>query len=898
MVPLGELCSMLGFGIQVVAEKGRAEGFFVSPKRRFLLDLNAGVAEVEGRRLPLGSLLAVREGQEIFVDARLLALWFPLKVVVNTKAAVLRLTSTEKLPVEAEWEREGKAGYLAQNPGGASDSPVGTFKDFPYSFLDMPFADVSTSWSKSQHGASGPPSISTNLAGDFLWMSANFYAARDNNGQIKNTSLSLFREDPNAALLGPLHATHVELGNLMRSASLEIAGDLPRGRGLLVDNYPMNYRSKFASRTFQGYLQEGWSVELYQNKALLGYQRSRPDGRYEFPDTPLRFGLNQFKLVFHGPFGQIREESYRVEISSDQPPPGAFYYRLAGSRPSSVDQTSGGQPGATLPESRINSMAEMEYGLTPYLAANAAVSKIADSNDVLHTYDVVGLRSLFSYLSLQGNAAQDVVQGRASGVAAQGILRTGYEYSSLTLERSEYRRGFEQIGYQVYGATPQHLRSVTMLQWDGSWTMRKTPINLAFSRRDLRYAEGGGSTTDTLRSTLTFPAFVVAPSLSRTVNLGWNGTTNLNGNVYVSFRKGEYDLQGQMNATHSQGKTELSGWSAEANRTLPSGLAFRLGIGGRDLKPQNVEIKGNLSKQTGAFAYGVDLQFAKASGYSLGFRIQASFGREPRTGKWAMDGRSMAGQGAVSLVAFKDNNGNKVLDPGEPVLPETQFKVGTAAIENAIQDSKVVFRPQLSRGQDTLIRVNESSLEDSSFQSTVKAYRILPRSGKVMRLDFPITVFGEINGTTRIRRTQKPEEFGGLELELLRANGQRVKLFRSAYDGFFELRDLPIGDYVLRVSSQEIERLKIQEPPARKFHITNEKSLFEGQDFIVEAPQPAPDPTPAAMPTPTVSADPASAPSAPKIVLNPVPASATDSRPRTTPMPSPTPDSPAPGGKP
>jgi len=836
LVPLGEICRHLGFGIQVDADRGRAEGFFISEKRHFVLDLNAGMVQVEGRSVPMGALLAIREDREIFVDARLLEAWFPVKVQVNTKAALLRITALERLPVEAEWERDGKGAYLSQKPGDPGDRMVGTYQSVPYSFMDLPFADVSAFWSKNQHAASGAPSLSTQLAGDFLWMSANLYATRDAKGQVKNPLFSLFREDPHAELLGPLHATRVELGNSSQSSSLDLVGTLPRGRGILVDNYPMSYRSKFASRVFQGYLEDGWSVELYQNTALLGYQRSRPDGRYEFKDVTLRFGLNQFKLVFHGPFGQIREESYRVDIANDQPPPGTFYYRLAGSKPTSADQDAlqAGQTNPIIPERRINTLAEMEYGLTSSLAGNAAVSRAASSEGVLHTYEVVGLRTLFSHLSLQGNLAQDLVQGRPSGVAGQGTLRTGYDYSTLMLQRSEYRRGFEKMDFQGYGTTPQHLRSESLLQWDGNWITRKTPVSLSLSRMDQRFVEGGGSIIDTLRTTLTYPTFVVAPSLSRTVDLSRSGSASLNGDVFVTFRRGEYDLQGELSAANTAGKTQIIGWSALANRNLPTGLVLRAGIRGRDANLQNGTLQLNLSKLTGGYGYGVDFQYGKSSGYMVGLRFQASFGREPRTGKWTHDARSMANQGAVSLIAFKDNNGNKVLDPGEPVLDEAQFKMGNAPIENAIKDAKVVFRPLMPRAQETAVRLNESSLEDPSLQSTVRAYRVVPRPGKVIRLAFPVTVFGEINGTTRIHRGKGNEPFGGLELELLRTTGERVKLFRSAYDGFFELRDLPIGDYLLRVSPQEVERLKIQHPPSRTFHIDNEKNLFDGQDFVVE----------------------------------------------------------------
>ena len=862
LLPLGELCSLLGFGIQVNAASGRAEGFFLSEKRRFVLDVKRGMAEVEGRPFPLYTFQALPVNQEIFVDARLLEAWFPIKVMVDAKASEIRITAREKLPVEAEWEREGKGGDLTRlGSADPSDRLAGTLWSCPYSFVDLPFIDLSAYWSKNQHGATAPPSLSTQLGGDFLWMSANAYLVRDANGSAKSSTFTLFREDPHAGLLGPLQATRVELGSLTQSASLDLAGSLPQGRGILVDNYPTSYRSKFATRTFQGTLEEGWSVELYQNKALLGYLRVGQEGRYIFKDVPLRFGLNQFKLVFHGPFGQFREESYRVDIANDQPPPGTLYYRLAGSRPIPTNQV---PLTGTQSESRTNSLVEMEYGLTPYLAANTAVARIADIDGVLHTYDVVGLRSLFSHLSLQGNVAQDQVQGRAAGLAAQAILRTGYEYSTLTVDRSEYQRGFERTDFQSYGTTPQHLRAETLLQWDGTWMMKKTPVNLSLLRTERRFVEGGGNTTDSLRATFTYPTFTVAPALGRTVDLSRSGSANLDADVFVSFRKGEYDLQGALRAANSAGQTRFREWNVEANRILPSGLVYRVGLRGPDASFRNTELKFTLSKLSGPYGYGVDVQYAVVNGYTVGLRFQASFGREPRTCQWAHDGRSMASQGAVSLVAFKDNNGNKVMDPGEPILRGTQFAVSNGQVENVIDDPCVVFRTLLPRGQELAVRVVDASLEDASLQSTVAAYRIVPRPGKVMRLNFPVAAFGEISGTTRIRRAHKNEEYGGLELELLRADGERVKLFRSAYDGFFEVRNLPLGDYLLRVSPGETERLGIQSLPPRPFHIDHQRNVFEGQDLVVEptgvAPELGATPKAASPPAPAQATSPGGTP--------------------------------------
>ena len=57
LVPLGDICRLLAFGIVVDASKGRAEGFFISEKRRFSLDLDAGFVDTDGQGLQHGAAL-------------------------------------------------------------------------------------------------------------------------------------------------------------------------------------------------------------------------------------------------------------------------------------------------------------------------------------------------------------------------------------------------------------------------------------------------------------------------------------------------------------------------------------------------------------------------------------------------------------------------------------------------------------------------------------------------------------------------------------------------------------------------------------------------------------------------------------------------------------------------
>jgi hypothetical protein len=795
--------------------------------------------------MPLAPLAAVRQEREILVDARLLEAWFPLAVKVDLKAALITFSSKEKLPLEEQWEREGRYASLSIGSASTESAAVGTFLPTPYRFMELPFADLNAAWSRSQSSGSGDPQVSVALAGDLLWMSSSIYVSRDAEGRTSGSRVTLYREDPRSRLLGPLHAQRVEVGNLIQSPSLDVAGDLPAGRGLLVDNYPIGYRSRFATRSFQGRLPEGWTVELYQNNALGGVQKSRSDGLYEFREVPLRFGLNLFRLVFHGPMGERREETFREDIANDLPSPGAFQYRLAGVKPTEPDRVGDGSNRSREVKEAWEApafMGDLDYGLSRSFALNAGVAKVR-LEDGDHRYQVAGVRGLFSYLSFQASSAQEAGPDGHKGSATEGILRSGYGYASFSARRSDFRDGFEPIRTPRDVIDASHLRSETAFDLFGTLTVKGHAVGLALNREIRQYEEGDRTTQDKLKATFNLGNWSLSPSLSRLARSGQQGPVPLDLTLFASVYGAKTSFQGDLTARREGSRTSLTGWQGAIDLTGASGIVYRLGLKGSDTKLEHATLLASLNKMTGAWGYGADLQYNRDSGYVVSLRVQASFGREPRTGRWARNAQPMAGLGAVSAIAFLDSDGDGALDTGEERLPGARFKISGQPAESALKDPESTFKPQLPRSQETPVQLDESSLEDPAMQATVPAFRIVPRAGHVTRVNIPVARFGEIVGTTRIRRADGVSDYGGLELELLKASGEQVRLFRSAYDGFFEIRDLPLGDYALRVFPAEAARLKLKEPPVRTFHIDTQKNLFEGQDLVVEQlpiPQAAP----------------------------------------------------------
>ncbi|HEX9081752.1 MAG TPA: hypothetical protein VF768_05695, partial [Holophagaceae bacterium] len=799
LLPLGELSRLLSLGITVEGAKGLASGFFITPVRRFTLDLAARTVEVEGRRLAFEPGQVRPFKSDLYVDARLLQAWLPIDVRVDLRASAIQITARERLPIQAAWEREkrygGKLGYAA-DPDALKEIPR---YPAPYAGFDLPMADVLASWRTSQRGSTTPIQGAVMTAGDLLWMSSELFITRDANGSFASSRGTLFRDDPAGGILGPLRATHVELVDLS-SSSLELAGPLPSGRGVLVDNYPTSYRSTFATRTFRGALADGWTVELYQNGSLVSFQRSRADGQYEFLDVPLRFGLNQFRLVFHGPLGQRMERNYRLDIAQEQPPPGTFYYRVAGWRPRGASTSTSlpsADPAAARslldPTHRVDLLAEGEYGLSRIFSAKAGFSRVAVPTG-LHDYGVLGLRAVFPFLSLQLNGAEDraslVDRPSPRGLAAEGVLMTGLGYTTLTLRRGEYRRGFYKLGVSDRGEV---LRTEDFEDFSAPLPTPRVPLYLYLQHQRQAFLDSTYQ-SDRAQLTATLARVSLSPMVSR-IRTARNGleTVRSEGSLYASSFGESLNLMGSVTFARERGRTSFQNWSLGADYRQDGGMLYRVGLQGTGGSLRDTTLTASVSRLTGRFAYGVDGQYSRNTGYSIGLRISASFGREPRTGSWIMDARTMSPLGAISATAYMDGNANGTRDPDERVLEDVGFKISGSRLPERRPDPTVALYTHVGRSQDLAFQVDEGTLEEASMRPEVPSFRILPRPGKFMKVDYPITLMGEVTGTTRIRKAGKTEELQGLEVEVVTSAGVSVKVKRSAYDGYFEFLDLPPG---------------------------------------------------------------------------------------------------------
>lgn len=323
-LPLGEIARLLTLAIRVTPGEGRASGYILSEDRAFSLDVPGRAADVAGRREELDRSQFKLHADEIYVASKLLARWLPVDLDLDMSSLALKVRPREGLPLQARLARRERGG-MPGTPGGYED-PGYPRLSTPYLMAGLPFVDqtVGLASSKTAGRRQFDADYAAYLTADLFGMEAALYASHGNRQRhdpARGLRLTLGRHDPDAGLLGPLHARTALFGSVPLPGLANVSSSSPTGNGILLSNRPLDQPTSFDRHTLQGPLPPGWDVELYYNDVLVGFQQSRPDGKYSFEDQPLAYGPNEFRLVFHGPLGQLRVERQSFLLEWRQPGP-------------------------------------------------------------------------------------------------------------------------------------------------------------------------------------------------------------------------------------------------------------------------------------------------------------------------------------------------------------------------------------------------------------------------------------------------------------------------------------------------------------------------------------------------------------------------------------------------
>lgn len=821
-LPLGELSRALQFAIAVDSAAGRAAGWYLSEDRTFALDIARRSVTIAGRLQNFSDQdVRLHEG-EIYVEAGLLAQWFPLGLQVDLSSLEARLTTREPFPFEARAARERLRARLGDDAAGPA---TWDREETPFELVTPPSIDLAVG-ATYRDGRTRGLEHQTRASGDLLFMNANLYLRGDGVDPIADARFVLERKDPDGDL--PLGMTHVAVGDTY-STGLPLGLRSDFGRGVYLTNAPLGQASVFSRTDVGGEVAQGHDVELFRNGVLIASQRES-NGQYLFADVPLVFGRNELRLVFNGPRGERREELRVVQIGDSRL--GAGESRFAASvmerRRSLVEAAApGGSRGG---EGHWMGAAYGEYGLNDSLTLAAGSALVAEPG---HRRGLLlgGLRS-----GIAGAAvAVDGAMWTTGGAAVQFGLAGESHGVSYALTHAEYTGGF----VDETRPDPEALyRRSTELRMDGlidyplpggSAGALATSLVASFDV----HADGRRRANAVLRTGASLGGWVLSNALDYALEEGAGGArprNSLRGSLDAATIFRGSAVRARLDYAPG-GDRLVTAAGFQVDRSIGADMRARIDLS-HDFTGEGGTSGGfAVSREFETFDLALSGRYGDRDGLALGLRFTTSLGWSPGRRSWFQARPGLAKGGAVEALVFRDRNGDGVRQTGEEPVADAAI---ASSGRSAVTDARGVARlGGLAEARPALVRVSPGSLADPFAAPARAAFEITPRPGRIHAVEIAIVTAGEIEGVVRLADHAGGRAMAGLTLQLLDEAGNPAGEARTEYDGFYVIQGVRPGRYALRIDPEEARRYGLAATSTRPVTVEPAGGVVSGMDFII-----------------------------------------------------------------
>jgi hypothetical protein len=825
-LPLGEFSRVVDVAVGVFPAQRRAEGWVIEPSNRLVVDLARREAAIGGRIIPIGVDQAAIYGDDLYIRADLLEQLLPVRLKADPSAQTLDLTTTRPLPFEQRAERLRRQAGL----GSASDEEKALRVDTPYRLASPPAFDVNIGGQLTRDGVDNASRFDLRAAGDLLHAGFEGYVGSDDDGGIGTVRVMLTRKDPYGRALGPLGGTRAALGDVY-SPSMPIGPAGVSGRGVFYTSAPLESLDLATPLNLRGELALGEEVELYVNEVLQRAQTSPVQGRYEFLDVPLAFGLNTIRLVFYGSQGQIRETVRRINFGTGQLQPGRLVLRLG-----AVEQDRTvfdvGEPLSGASDGAARVVVTADYGLTPGLTLSAGAARYRPQGRDARSLAALGLRGSLGVFAAQFDAGFDDDGGRG----ATGALATRLGGVSLLGRHSEYAGGFVDETRQL-GATDQApLRRATDLRADGQWSAPNgLSVPVSLNARHLVRADGARLTNAELRASAPLGRFYASSSIAyEAENTGqvsrrrWLG--GLDVTTLVSAR-----LQTRAGLTYEiSPEPELDTAYITADWQISEAAALRLGAV-RTLGPQGTtSLQASHLWRAPRFDLALNLAYeTERQDWRVGLQMGFGFGYDPGRERYRMTRPGVAGGGSVAVNAWVDENGDGVRQPHEPGVPGLIADTPAGAVATDAEGH--AFATGLGDAPGAQIRLNAEAVDDPFLIGGPDAVRIVPRPGRAGQIDYPMQRSAEVQlQAVLIQQDGAARSIAALAILLVPGNGGEAVPGRSDHAGVVFFERLRPGAYDLRLDPEQARALSVSLVAPLRVTVPAAGGFVDGGSFSVQ----------------------------------------------------------------
>ncbi len=809
LLPLGGLAYLLDLAIDV--DEGVAGGFVIREKNTFHLDTSRNEVLLKGRSGHYPADLVKVLDDDIYVESALLGKWLDMALDIDLYSSRIWVRSEEKLPFLARIERERRISKSLSHLRRGDEQYPRHYE--PYRGYTVPFFDQTLSMAKqyTDSGESTTLLSTTHATADLFLHESNWYLTVNDEG-VDDFRVTLGRTDTEGELLGSMRAREYRFGHVSeaRVGLITLPGQMEYGA--MVSSYPVGLQMEYDRHRFIGELLPGWEVELYRNNALIGYQQTPIDGQYDFQDVPLLFGSNHFRLVFYGPRGEIREVDQRFDVTQALTRKGEHYYRAS----MMADEDD---------NERVTF--QYDYGLTSNLSTTVNVVSIPleeTTGVVQHNYLAAGMIGYWDALL----ASVTVIDDDKSGSALEVDLQTRIDATTIGLS-DIFLADFVSEEYTSTTKPIARRSLVTINTAIPTSVLPRIPVTLGYKRN--QFSDGGELVELSNQLSLSLYGFAMTNTVSHQKITDLPATAN--GAFNLSTRVGNLRLRGSLAYTIKP----LSELSNIALTVDPGSFGdYRVNFGlNHSLLADLTEYSVRANKITGKYGLSFGATYNSNDEVTFGVNLSFGFGYEPRRKEWLADANRVASQGSLSARFFLDANQDGIYNEGDEPLENIGVRVNGGYSHQRSGEEGILFLTGIQPYNLTSITIAPETLEDPLWRMALDGVQVTPRPGHAIEVDFPIFMSGEIDGTVYLNKSGREFGVGDVTVELVDQYGRVIATTRTAYDGFYILSKAPLGDYRVRVSGKQLQRLGVRAMNEESLTISSEEPFVSGIDLYLEA---------------------------------------------------------------
>jgi hypothetical protein len=807
-LPLGQLTALVDFAITTDPAKKIAKGWFIREENTFVLNSDSVTVKGETMPLPAGSML--EKNQDLFIDADLIQRWFPIDFLFDSYNMTLLLNTREPLPFEERMQREKRRKMLGQQP--APKEVTYKTVDYPYQAAEFPFVNMTFSPSYQSQDSQSRADYSIIATGDLAYMTAHLYAGGDLNQKVfTDLRLTLGQNDYERNLLGPMKASSFSLGDINSVGLSQVAQASP-GRGATLTNRSSDRSDKFDVTSFIGDSTPGWEVELYRNSTLISSQTIGADGRYTFTDIPILFGNNTFRLVFFGPQGQVDEIVKNINASSALLAEGDFTYNFSADQ---ENKTLFNVADSSSQNTGSRAVGELEYGFTRWLTGTVG-SAHTMVNDEGRNYTTSGLRTSLGGVLMSLDGAYDLGN---NGYSTRLAMFANYFDTDFHLQQKFAQNFISEEG----GITSDLLTRLSEVGFDRQDVLPligQISTGLSLNRKEYESGRVDNLWVNHLSVSIS------GISVTNALQYSYDNQTSEAMTGGLSLR-GFYDhvlLGGQLDYAVKP-NSELTDVKVTGNYPIASDISGNTSLLKFFQGDKHSEFENTVTFDMQKYRVSVTGRADTNSNYFLGAALNLSFGKIPDSSNWMFSSKNMAETGMVVVHPYLDHNYNQQQDEGEEAPPNIAFKVGSQTLKNDENGQLVAIA--LPTNTPVSVHMDAEKQENPFWTTGVDEYRVVPRSGTAMVLEYPLFETSQIDGTVKVPTGSA----NALSVELVSTEGQVVAVTRTAFDGYYLLQGVMPGAYTVRVGEENLTQRQLKQ--AEEYSITIKAADFFTKDITL-----------------------------------------------------------------